>query len=94
MCTGIATPNIPPFVGVEHVEGYEDMSLDPDEYEGKNVMIMGNGNSAFETADHITGVTNVIHVVGRSRIRLSWETHYVGDVRYVNSLFFPSLLPL
>ena len=42
----------------------------------------GKGNSAFETADHLMGVSNVLHVFGRGRVRLSWETHYVGDVRY------------
>ncbi len=43
----------------------------------------GHGNSAFETADAIYGHANHVHIVGRSRVRLSWETHYVGDIRYV-----------
>ena len=42
----------------------------------------GLGNAAFEVADGIYGVTNLIHMVARSRVRLSWETHYVGDLRY------------
>ena len=41
----------------------------------------GRGNSAFETATHIYGATNLIHMVARSRVRLSWATHYVGDLR-------------
>ena len=41
----------------------------------------GRGNSAFETATHIYGSTNLIHMVARSRVRLSWATHYVGDLR-------------
>ncbi len=43
----------------------------------------GRGNSAFEVADRIYGATNVIHMIGRSRVRLSWSTHYVGDLRLV-----------
>lgn len=41
----------------------------------------GRGNSAFEFADGVYGSTNLIHMVSRSRIRLSWATHYVGDLR-------------
>jgi len=41
----------------------------------------GRGNAAFEVADHIYGSTNLIHMFGRSRVRLSWSTHYVGDLR-------------
>ena len=27
----------------------------------------------------------MVHLVGRSRLRLAWSTHYVGDVRGVNN---------
>ncbi|XP_071965950.1 FAD-dependent oxidoreductase domain-containing protein 2-like [Antedon mediterranea] len=84
MGTGIGTPNKPYFAGMEHTESYEDMSIDTDDFEGKSVMILGRGNSAFETADHIVGSTNVIHMMARSRVKLAWETHYVGDLRAVN----------
>eukprot|EP00057_Strongylocentrotus_purpuratus_P028163 XP_011682637.1 PREDICTED: FAD-dependent oxidoreductase domain-containing protein 2 [Strongylocentrotus purpuratus] len=83
--TGMHKPNIPTFQGQEYTEGYEDMSLDRDDFEGKSVLILGRGNSAFETADHIIGSTNVIHVMGRSRVKMAWETHYVGDLRAINN---------
>ncbi|XP_077980798.1 FAD-dependent oxidoreductase domain-containing protein 2-like isoform X2 [Glandiceps talaboti] len=83
--TGISTPNKPQFKGIEHTIGYEDMSMNEEDYEGKTVLILGRGNSAFETADHILAYTNLIHMVARTRIRLSWETHYVGDLRAVNN---------
>ncbi|KAG6926187.1 FAD dependent oxidoreductase domain containing 2, partial [Chelydra serpentina] len=38
-----------------------------------------------ETAENILGVTNFIHMVSRSRVRLSWATHYVGDLRAINN---------
>ncbi|KAL4240447.1 FAD-dependent oxidoreductase domain-containing protein 2 [Mactra antiquata] len=85
VATGIAKPNIPNLEGMEYVDGYETMSMDPDDYEGQTVLILGRGNSAFETATHIYGATNLIHMVARSRVRLSWATHYVGDLRAVNN---------
>ncbi|XP_033098592.1 FAD-dependent oxidoreductase domain-containing protein 2-like [Anneissia japonica] len=85
MGTGIGTPNNPEFFGMEHTNKYDDMSLDTDDFEGKSVMILGRGNSAFETADHILGSTNVIHMLSRSRVKMAWETHYVGDLRAVNN---------
>ncbi|XP_033739735.1 FAD-dependent oxidoreductase domain-containing protein 2-like [Pecten maximus] len=85
VATGIWKPYIPDLPGVELTESYDDLSLDPEDYEAKSVMILGRGNSAFETADAIYSKTNFIHMVGRSRIRLAWETHYVGDVRAVNN---------
>jgi hypothetical protein len=41
MATGMWKPNQPKFEGVEHTVGYEDMSLNPDDYEGKTVLILG-----------------------------------------------------
>lgn len=85
VATGMWKPNIPSMEGIEYAEGYETMSLNADDYEGKTVLILGRGNAAFEVADGIYGVTNLIHMVSRSRVRLSWETHYVGDLRAVNN---------
>jgi len=86
MSTGISVENFPKrFRGFEHTESYSEMSTNPDDYEGQTVLILGRGNSAFETADNIMGATNLVHMFGRSRVRLSWETHYVGDLRAVNN---------
>jgi len=49
------------------------------------VLILGRGNSAFETAQGIYGVTNLVHMVSRSRIRNAYQTHYVGDLRALNN---------
>lgn len=85
LATGVWVPNVPDLPGINYAEGYETISTNPDDYEGKNVLILGRGNAAFETADSIYGATGVIHMVGRSRVRLSWATHYVGDLRAVNN---------
>lgn len=85
VATGLSVPNQVDFPGSEYVEGYESVSVDPEDFEGQNVLILGRGNSAFETAENILGVTNFIHMLSRSRVRLSWATHYVGDLRYAPS---------
>ncbi|KAK3596169.1 hypothetical protein CHS0354_020627 [Potamilus streckersoni] len=85
VATGVSTPNIPNVPGIEHADGYESMSINPDDYEGKTVLILGRGNSAFELANSIYGSSNLIHMMGRSRVRLAWATHYVGDLRAVNN---------
>ena len=86
VATGIWVPKRPSkFPGIEHLEYYDSMSLNQSEYEGQSVLILGRGNSAFETADHIGGHTALIHMLSRSRVRLSWSTHYVGDLRALNN---------
>ncbi|KAK8401483.1 hypothetical protein O3P69_001008 [Scylla paramamosain] len=85
MATGMSVPSKPNFPGAHYTLGYEKLPLDPAFYEGKNVLILGRGNAAFETADAIYGSTNMVHMVSRSRARLSWNTHYVGDLRAVNN---------
>jgi len=71
--------------GNEHLESYDKMSTNPMDYEGKSVLIIGKGNSAFEIASSIYGVTNYVHLVSRNRLRMSWETHYTGDLRGVSN---------
>ncbi|XDC53874.1 hypothetical protein R6Z07M_005056 [Ovis aries] len=85
VATGLSVPNRVDFPGSEYVDGYESVSVDPKDFEGQNVLILGRGNSAFETAENIFSVTNFIHMLSRSRVRLSWATHYVGDLRAINN---------
>lgn len=85
VATGIDKPNKPVFEGHEYTIGYESVPTDREFFEGKSVLILGRGNAAMEVAQSIYGATNLVHVLGRSRVRLSWETHYVGDVRGVNN---------
>ena len=81
VATGIHTPIVPRWVGVEHLDRYDDMSVDPNDYVGRSVMVIGNGNSGFETAANLVDVANYIHMASRSAARLTIATHYVGDVR-------------
>ena len=81
VATGLHVPNVPDFRGGELLQHYDGMSVDPRDFRGKSILIIGNGNSAFETASNLLPVANYIHIVGRSAARFSYQTHYVGDVR-------------
>ncbi|XP_028671411.1 FAD-dependent oxidoreductase domain-containing protein 2 [Erpetoichthys calabaricus] len=85
VATGLWVPHIINFPGSEHLEGYESISVDAKTFVGQTVLILGKGNSAFETATNLLGVTNHIHLYSRSPVRLAWETHYVGDLRAFNN---------
>ncbi|XP_073429109.1 FAD-dependent oxidoreductase domain-containing protein 2 isoform X2 [Dendrobates tinctorius] len=85
VATGLALANKVKFSGEEYAEGYETVSIDPSNFTGQSVLILGRGNSAFETAENILSSTNFIHMIGRTRVRLSWSTHYVGDLRAINN---------
>jgi thioredoxin reductase len=82
MATGPVKPNIPDIEGIELAEGYESHNTDRKRYENKRVMILGHGNSAFETANHLANSAAVITIVSRNKwLKHAWQTHYVGDVR-------------
>lgn len=87
MATGQGAENTVDFVGNEFAASYGTMNWDPEFYEGKNVLILGKGNSAGEAFDMITNSANHIHLISRSLVRLSIFTHYVGDLRGINSRF-------
>lgn len=81
MATGWGRPNIPAIPGIEHAIGYEDMAVDPAHYADQRVLILGKGNSAFETASAILGHASMIHLASPRPLRLAWDTKHPGDVR-------------
>lgn len=85
MANGMSRPNEPYFEGHAMTVGYEDVSTDQADFEAKTVLILGSGNSAFETANHVAGVANYVHLLASSPPRFAWSTHYVGDLRAVNN---------
>ena len=86
VCTGLV-PNPPDIPGVETAEHYATFTTDPAGFTGQRVLIIGKGNSAFETADSLTETAAAIHVAGPSPIRLAWHTHFIGHLRAVNNNF-------
>ncbi|CAG12117.1 unnamed protein product, partial [Tetraodon nigroviridis] len=85
VATGLWVPNKISFVGSDLVEGYESMSTNAEDYRNQAVLILGKGNSAFETAQNLLGKASVVHMISTNTVRLAWQTHYVGDVRAVNN---------
>jgi thioredoxin reductase len=76
---------VPDIPGVELADMYGVHDTNRDSYKDKRVLIIGKGNSAFETATHLLDRAASINVVGPTYTRLAWNTHYVGSVRILNA---------
>jgi thioredoxin reductase len=87
VATGVSKPYLPDIPGIEEAEAYDSVSVDPADFVNQRVLIIGKGNSAFETAENLMETTAVIHVAGPGSIRMAWRTHYVGHLRAVNNNF-------
>ncbi|HWC79138.1 MAG TPA: NAD(P)-binding domain-containing protein [Pseudonocardiaceae bacterium] len=87
VATGFGRTYTPPIPGIEHAESYADVSVDPTEFADKRVLIIGKGNSGFETADNLTEHAAIIHVLGPSSLKFAWRTHFIGHLRAVNNNF-------
>ncbi|GGO13416.1 pyridine nucleotide-disulfide oxidoreductase [Microbispora rosea subsp. aerata] len=87
VATGFTRPNVPPIPGIETAELYGTHSTDPADYTDMRVLIIGKGNSAFETADNLIETAAVVHVAGPRSVRMAWRTHFVGHLRAVNNNF-------
>ncbi|MEV6155645.1 NAD(P)-binding domain-containing protein [Nonomuraea sp. NPDC052129] len=87
VATGVSRPNVPEIPGIETAELYGTAATDPADYVNQRVLIIGKGNSAFETADNLVETAAVIHVAGPNSVRMAWRTHFVGHLRAVNNNF-------
>ena len=87
MATGLTRPNTPDIPGIETAEDYSVVSVDPEDFTDRRVLIIGKGNSALETADNLVETAAVIHVAGPHSVRMAWNSHYVGHLRAVNNNF-------
>ncbi|MFE4016979.1 NAD(P)-binding domain-containing protein [Streptomyces sp. NPDC059101] len=87
VATGLALPYVPDIPGIELAESYNDVSVDPHEFNDQRVLIIGKGNSAFETADNLIAHAAIIHVLGPKPLTFAWRTHFAGDLRAVNNNF-------
>jgi thioredoxin reductase len=65
---------------------YSELTLDKSRFKNKRVLIVGTGNSGFETAEYLNDIAAYIGMYGAVP-QFSWQTHYVGNVRAVNSNF-------
>jgi thioredoxin reductase len=87
VATGLGGPFVPPIQGIDLTERYSEVSVEPDDFVDRRVLIIGKGNSAFETAENLIERAAVIHVIGPRSINFAWRTHFVGHLRAVNNDF-------
>lgn len=85
--TGVSKTYIPDIPGIELAENYDVVSVKPTDFIDQRVLIVGKGNSAFETADNLIPTAALIHMVSPFPIDFAWKTHFVGDLRAVNNNF-------
>lgn len=85
IATGLSIPYTPQIPGIEMADNYTDISIVPEKFQDQDVLIIGKGNSAFETADNLIPTAAKIHLASPNAIRMAWKTHYVGHLRAVNN---------
>ncbi|MDY7225836.1 NAD(P)-binding domain-containing protein [Hyalangium rubrum] len=85
--TGNSRPYLPHIEGIELADTYVDVSVKPEDFDNQRVLIIGKGNSAFETAENLVETAAIIHVASPSPLKLAWQTHYPGHLRAVNNNF-------
>jgi thioredoxin reductase len=87
VATGVSRPYVPPIPGVELAEHYATMSTDPGAFVDQRVLVIGKGNSGFETAENLIASAALIHVASPNPITMAWRSHFVGHLRAVNNSF-------
>jgi thioredoxin reductase len=87
IATGLFKPFTPDFPGADLCEQYNTHDTDLARFVNKRVLVVGKGNSAFETANHLNDVAAAIHICSPHSVKLAWQTHYVGNLRAVNNDF-------
>jgi thioredoxin reductase len=90
IATGLAKPYVPTIPGIELAENYADVSVDPENFKNQKVLIIGKGNSGFETADCLATTTSTIHIASPTPVKMAWKSRYVGHLRAVNNTFLDS----
>lgn len=84
MCSGMFKPHKLNIEGAIH---YSDLTTDKTKFKNKKVMILGQGNSAFETANYLLDSAAIIHIFSNGPLKMAWQTHYVGHLRAINNDF-------
>src|SRR6185503_7897819 len=85
IATGVTKPYVPPIPGIELAEKYTEVSVNPSDFTDQHVLIIGKGNSGFETADNLTPTAAVIHIASPHPVSMAWKTHFVGHLRAINN---------
>ncbi|THH38718.1 FAD-binding protein [Aliishimia ponticola] len=87
VASGVTLPWLPDVEGIDLVEIYNDFDTSPESFINKRVLVLGKGNSAFETAEKLIETTQATHVMSPNKLKFAWNTHFVGHLRAVNTNF-------
>ena len=90
VATGVFKPYLPQIPGIELAEPYTEVSVDLADFENQRVLIIGKGNSAFETGNHLLGAASIIHLCSPTPVVFAWKTKFVGHLRSINAVFIDS----
>ena len=86
MAIGATDENMPQEIeGIEHAMTYSQVGTDVSRFKNKRVCVLGGGNSAFETAEHLSKSAAFVHVFVKEPLKMAWDSHFVGDLRAVNN---------
>lgn len=101
IATGLSKPNIPYITNInKYSKHYADFQQDYflksknlKKYKNKKLLILGQGNSAFELANILTPFCSSIVILGRNHApKPSFCTHYIGDLRSKYFHFYDTFL--
>ena len=92
IATGLWEAWEPEIPGIELCENYTDFPIEPEDYAGQKVLILGKGNSAFETANALVGATRVTHLCSPNPVKMAWKSHFFGHLRAVNNDFLDTYI--
>lgn len=84
VATGLSEPYVPPVAGIERAESYATFDPDPTRFTNRKILIVGKGNSGFETAESLIPYAAQIHIVSPSNLKFAWNSHHVGHLRAIN----------
>ena len=85
VATGNSSPYIPAIPGIELAEEYGTVSVDPKDFIDQRVLIIGKGNSGFETAQNLIPTAALVHLASPTSVKHAWKTHHPGHLRAVNN---------
>lgn len=85
VATGFEYSYQPQIDGLELAQDYRNMNVNAADYNDKHVLILGKGNSGFETAEHLIATTALIHICSPNPLQFAWKSHYIGHLRAVNN---------
>jgi thioredoxin reductase len=81
VATGPSKPYLPSIPGIETADLYGTVTVDPAAFADQRVLIIGKGDSAFETAENLVETAALIHVAGPGAIRVARQSRISGQLR-------------